>query len=116
MLFWRAYTPQGSRISPILFQVLMSDLNIHVRNGYLTNFADDTQLTTIEESEEKVKNTTKEEREEILPEKGKKSCNGFHYMGPKLWNFLPAHIRKTTIKNIFKDKVKDFIWEQIPSV
>ena len=51
-----------------------------------------------------------------VPEKGKKSCNGFHYMGPKLWNFLPAHIRKTTLKNIFKEKLKDFIWEQIPSV
>ena len=52
----------------------------------------------------------------IVPEKGKKSCNGFHYMGPKLWNFLPSHIRKTTIRNIFKEKVKDFIWENIPSV
>ena len=35
-----------------------------------------------------------------VPEKGKKSCNGFHYMGPKLWNFLPAHIRKTTVRDI----------------
>ena len=52
----------------------------------------------------------------IVPEKGKKSCIGFHYMGPKLWNFLPGHIRKTSMKNIFKEKLKDFIWEQIPSV
>ena len=51
-----------------------------------------------------------------VPDKGKKSCNGFHYMGPKLWNHLPGHIRKTTIKSIFKEKLKDFIWEQIPSV
>ena len=51
-----------------------------------------------------------------VPEKGKKSCNGFHYMGPKLWNFLPSHVRKTTIRNIFKEKLKDFIWESIPSV
>ena len=51
-----------------------------------------------------------------VPEKGKKSCNGFHYMGPKLWNFLPKHIRKTNIRNIFKEKLKDFIWESIPSV
>ena len=29
-----------------------------------------------------------------VPEKVKKSCNGFHYIGPKLWNFLPGHIRK----------------------
>ena len=51
-----------------------------------------------------------------VPEKGKKSCNGFHYIGPKLWNFLPGYIRKTTIRSIFKDKLKDFIWEHIPSV
>ena len=43
-----------------------------------------------------------EEAKVQVPERGKKSCNGFHYMGPKLWNFMPAHIRKTTIKNIFK--------------
>ena len=57
-----------------------------------------------------------EEGKVKVPNKGKKSCNGFHYMGPKLWNFLPRHIRKTTIRNIFKDKLKDFIWENIPSV
>ena len=57
-----------------------------------------------------------EEGKVRVPEKGKKSCNGFHYMGPKLWNFLPNHIRKTTKRNIFKEKVKDFIWENIPSV
>ena len=52
----------------------------------------------------------------LVPEKGKKSCMGFHYLGPKLWNFLPGHIRKTTIRSILKDKLKDFIWENIPSV
>ena len=30
----------------------MSDMNLHINKGTLTNFADDTQLTTIEESEE----------------------------------------------------------------
>ena len=57
-----------------------------------------------------------EEGKVQVPEKGKKSCNGFHYIGPKLWNFLPGHIRKTTIKNVFKAKLKDFIWENIPSI
>ena len=47
-------TPQGSRLSPLLFSVLMSDLNLHVNNGLLTNYADDTQLTTIEETEEPI--------------------------------------------------------------
>ena len=57
-----------------------------------------------------------EEGKVRVPEKSKKSCNGFHYMGPKLWNFLPKHIRKTSIRTIFKEKLKDFIWESIPSV
>ena len=51
-----------------------------------------------------------------VPEKMKKSCTGFSYIGPKLWNHLPGHIRKTTIRGIFKDKMKDWIWESIPSV
>ena len=57
-----------------------------------------------------------EEGKVRVPEKGKKSCNGFHYRGPKWWNFLPKHIRKTSIRTIFKEKLKDFIWESIPSV
>ena len=59
-------TPQGSRISPILFLVLMSDLNLHVKKGLLTNFADDTQLTTIEESEHEAIKSTKEEANSII--------------------------------------------------
>ena len=51
-----------------------------------------------------------------VPEKMKKSCTGFSYIGPKMWNYLPVHIRKTTIKGIFKDKMIDWIWEFIPSV
>ena len=47
-----------------------------------------------------------EEGKVQVPERGKKSCNGFHYMGPKLWNFMPAHIRKTTIKTSSKKKSK----------
>ena len=59
-------TPQGSRISPLLFLILMADLNLSVQNGILTNFADDTQLTTVEETEEKAKINTKEEADRII--------------------------------------------------
>ena len=51
-----------------------------------------------------------------VPDKMKKSCTGFGYIGPKLWNYLPGHIRKTTIRDIFKEKMKDWIWEFIPPV
>jgi len=44
----------------------MSDLNLHVKNGSLTNFADDTQLVTIEDTEEKAKKSTKEEADNII--------------------------------------------------
>ena len=51
-----------------------------------------------------------------VPDKMKKSCTGFGYIGPKMWNYLPGHIRKTTIRDIFKEKMKDWIWEFIPPV
>ena len=57
-----------------------------------------------------------EEGKVRVPEKGKKTCTGFGYIGPRLWNFLPTHIRKTTIRGIFKSKIKDWIWEFIPSI
>ena len=41
----------------------MSDLNLHVKKRLLTNFAYDMQLTTIEETEEKARKSTKEEAE-----------------------------------------------------
>ena len=44
----------------------MSDLNLHVQNGSLTNIPDDTQLTTIEETEERAINATKEEANNII--------------------------------------------------
>ena len=50
-------TPQGSRLSPLLFLIMMSDLNLHVQKGLITNFANDTQLTTIENSEEEARKT-----------------------------------------------------------
>ena len=43
-------TPQGSRLSPLLFLTLMADLNLHISKGHLSNFADDTQLTIIEKN------------------------------------------------------------------
>ena len=51
-----------------------------------------------------------------VPPKMKKNCTGFSYIGPKMWNYLPEHIRKTTIREIFQDKMKDWIWESIPPV
>ena len=57
-----------------------------------------------------------EEGKVKVPERGKKNCTGFGHVGPRLWNHLPGHIRKTTIRGIFKGKIKQWIWDEIPSV
>ena len=58
-------TPQGSRLSPLLFLILMSDLNLHTK-GTLSNYADDTQLTIFEENEEKARKNASEEANAII--------------------------------------------------
>ena len=45
-------TPQGSRLSPLLFLILMSDLNLHTDKSSLTNYADDTQSCIISNTQE----------------------------------------------------------------
>merc|ERR1711989_187081 len=40
-------TPQGSRLSPLLFIILMGDLDQWTSNSQLSNFADDTQSVII---------------------------------------------------------------------
>ena len=40
----------------------------------------------------------------------------FSYTGPKLFNFLPEEMRKTTSPMSFKAQLKQWIWENIPSV
>ena len=51
-----------------------------------------------------------------VPQRGKKSCVGFSYTGPKLWNSLPSDLRKTEETHQFKIKLKNWIWSFIPSV
>ena len=43
-----------------------------------------------------------------------KSCTGFTYMAGKLWNLLPDEIR-TCEEDPFKEKIKAWIEENIPS-
>ena len=38
-------TPQGSRLSPLLFNILTCDLDLYMKNGMCCNFADDTSLS-----------------------------------------------------------------------
>ena len=69
-------TPQGSRLSPLLFLIIMADLNLHTKKGHLSNFADDTQLTALEENEEKARQVAQEEAQSVISFfEGVKLCN-----------------------------------------
>ena len=50
-----------------------------------------------------------EDGQEKVSQKGKKSCTGFSYTGPKLWNHLPSKIRTTDNRDEFKAKIKSWI-------
>ena len=59
-------TPQGSRLSPLLFLILMSDLDLHVNKSSLTNFADDTQSCIICDSQEEMIEIAQKESNEVV--------------------------------------------------
>ena len=59
-------TPQGSRISPLLFCIIMADLDLHTDQSGLVNFADDTQSVIISNTTEEMIETTKKESKEII--------------------------------------------------
>ena len=44
-------TPQGSRLSPLLFNILTCDLNLYMTNGLCCNFADDTSVSVSEKNQ-----------------------------------------------------------------
>ena len=42
-------------------------------------------------------------------------CQGFTWFGAKLWNSLPEEIKSIKNPDTFKTKIKNYIWEKIPS-
>ena len=59
-------TPQGSRLSPLLFICLMADLDLHVQKSMLSNFADDTQSIIISDCKEEALKTTSNEANKVI--------------------------------------------------
>ena len=59
-------TPQGSRLSPLLFVIIMADLEEWIENSSLTNFADDTQSIIIAKSESTLIETAQKEANEVI--------------------------------------------------
>ena len=58
-------TPQGSRLSPLLFICLMADLELWT-DSMLSNFADDTQSIIIEQNEDEAIQSTKKEANKVI--------------------------------------------------
>ena len=59
-------TPQGSRLSPILFLCLMADMELWTKDSKLSNFADDTQSIIIKDNKKDALETVKVESKKII--------------------------------------------------
>ena len=59
-------TPQGSRLSPLLFIILMADLDLWTTESFLSNFADDTQSSFSKPTVEELKSAAKEESAAVV--------------------------------------------------
>ena len=59
-------TPQGSRLSPLLFVILMADLDLWTENSSLSNFADDTQSIIVSDNRENLLETAAIEANSVI--------------------------------------------------
>ena len=59
-------TPQGSRLSPLLFSIIFADLDLWIDRSTLSNFADDTQSCIIADTQEELEEIVKEESRAVL--------------------------------------------------
>ena len=51
----------------------------------------------------------------IVPKVGHVKCQGFSWHASKMWNKLPEFIKEIDNPDIFKVKIKEYIWSTIPS-
>ena len=51
----------------------------------------------------------------IVPQVNHVKCQGFSWYAAKMWNELPEEIKAIEGPSLFKDKIKEYIWEKIPS-
>ena len=59
-------TPQGSRLSPLLFIILMADLDLWTDNSKLSNFADDTQSIIVSDDRKNLLETASSEANHVI--------------------------------------------------
>ena len=59
-------TPQGSRLSPLLFIILMADLDMWTTESFLSNFADDTQSSLMKPTVEELRESASKESAAVV--------------------------------------------------
>ena len=59
-------TPQGSRLSPLLFIILIADMDLWAGESIISNFADDTQTIHISENIESLLETTRKDANNVI--------------------------------------------------
>ena len=59
-------TPQGSRLSALLFTILLADIDLWTDQSLLSNFADDTQSIIVGYNLEEVINITRNEANNVI--------------------------------------------------
>ena len=59
-------TPQGSKLSPLLFIILMADMDLWTENSLLSNVADDTQSIVIHKDKEHTIETSVREVNSVI--------------------------------------------------
>ena len=105
-------TPQGSRLSPLLFLILMADLDMWVNNSMLSNFGDDTQSIILSDKKEDLHDITIKEANSIidffecnnLVNNANKAALLCHSKG-KGGNIIIESIGNETLKSISSEKL-----------
>ena len=105
-------TPQGSRLSPLLFICLMADLDLWIENSKLSNFADDTQTIVISDNIDKALEITSKEANSVIAFFGCNSLVNNANKAALLYN-SKGKGRQITIENIGSEKINSTSCEKL---
>ena len=89
------------------YHVLLEAFNV-IRHGSSVKIQEKWKMTNNQYSNRRVNNVK-------VPKVIHTRCEGFSFYGAKFWNSLPEELKAITKPDIFKVKLKEFIWETFPS-
>ena len=117
-------TPQGSRLSPLLFLILTADMELWTDKSMLSNFADDTQSIVICDNKETLIETTQVETKAIIDYFGANNLVNNPEKAAILYNtegkgsdIIVENIGEENIKSSESEKLlglhinSDFLWD-----